>query len=125
MRISERVDNAVRSMAELSTTDGEPLKAEVIAERGPRLSRDGRRGGGIQTPGEEHDGGSNGGRGGVGGRRHGRAILARIGFQAKAAEEPTTERPGMPAGFGAVARDREGSPSAETAQRPRFFPLDG
>lgn len=33
MRISERVDNAVRSMAELSTSDGEPLKAEVIAER--------------------------------------------------------------------------------------------
>lgn len=33
MRISERVDNAVRSMAELATADGESLKAEAIAER--------------------------------------------------------------------------------------------
>lgn len=33
MRISERVDNAVRSMAELATADGEPTKAEAIAER--------------------------------------------------------------------------------------------
>jgi Rrf2 family protein len=33
MRISERVDNAVRSMAELATCEGESLKAEVIAER--------------------------------------------------------------------------------------------
>jgi Rrf2 family protein len=33
MRISERVDNAVRSMAELATSEGESLKAEVIAER--------------------------------------------------------------------------------------------
>ena len=33
MRISERVDNAVRSMAELATAEGESLKAEVIAER--------------------------------------------------------------------------------------------
>lgn len=33
MRISERVDNAVRSMAELAMSDGEPVKAEAIAER--------------------------------------------------------------------------------------------
>ena len=33
MRISERVDNAVRSMAELATAGGESLKADVIAER--------------------------------------------------------------------------------------------
>ena len=33
MRISERVDNAVRSMAELATAEGESLKAEIIAER--------------------------------------------------------------------------------------------
>ncbi|MEO6651838.1 MAG: Rrf2 family transcriptional regulator [Ilumatobacteraceae bacterium] len=33
MRISERVDNAVRAMAELSTADGEPVKAESIADR--------------------------------------------------------------------------------------------
>jgi Rrf2 family protein len=33
MRISERVDNAVRAMAELATSDGEPLKADTIAER--------------------------------------------------------------------------------------------
>jgi Rrf2 family protein len=33
MRISERVDNAVRAMAELATCEGESLKAEVIAER--------------------------------------------------------------------------------------------
>jgi Rrf2 family protein len=33
MRISERVDNAVRAMAELALTATEPLKAEVIAER--------------------------------------------------------------------------------------------
>jgi Rrf2 family protein len=33
MRISERVDNAVRAMAELATSDGSPLKAETIAGR--------------------------------------------------------------------------------------------
>lgn len=34
MRISERVDNALRAMAELaSVDDGAPLKAEAIAER--------------------------------------------------------------------------------------------
>lgn len=33
MRISERVDNAVRSMAELALNGDEPLKAEIIAER--------------------------------------------------------------------------------------------
>jgi Rrf2 family protein len=33
MRISERVDNAVRAMAELSLSSGEPIKAEVIATR--------------------------------------------------------------------------------------------
>ena len=33
MRISERVDNAVRSMAELATAEGESVKAEQIAER--------------------------------------------------------------------------------------------
>jgi Rrf2 family protein len=33
MRISERVDNAVRAMAELSTSDGSPMKAETIAGR--------------------------------------------------------------------------------------------
>jgi Rrf2 family protein len=31
MRISERVDNAVRAMAELSLSDGTPMKAESIA----------------------------------------------------------------------------------------------
>lgn len=33
MRISERVDNAVRAMAELATSDGEPVKAESVADR--------------------------------------------------------------------------------------------
>jgi Rrf2 family protein len=33
MRISERVDNAVRSMAELATAEGESVKADQIAER--------------------------------------------------------------------------------------------
>lgn len=33
MRISERVDNAIRAMAELATASGEPLKAETIATR--------------------------------------------------------------------------------------------
>ena len=34
MRISERVDNAVRSMAELATADADtPMKADTIAER--------------------------------------------------------------------------------------------
>ena len=33
MRISERVDNAVRSMAELATADDDPMKADTIAER--------------------------------------------------------------------------------------------
>lgn len=33
MRISERVDNAVRSMAELATAEGESMKADQIAER--------------------------------------------------------------------------------------------
>jgi Rrf2 family protein len=32
MRISERVDNAVRAMAELALGDGEPIKAEAIAK---------------------------------------------------------------------------------------------
>ena len=31
MRISERVDNAVRAMAELAATDGSHAKAEAIA----------------------------------------------------------------------------------------------
>lgn len=33
MRISERVDNAVRAMAELAAGDGTPMKAEGIATR--------------------------------------------------------------------------------------------
>ena len=33
MRISERVDNAVRAAAELATGDGGPMKADVIARR--------------------------------------------------------------------------------------------
>ena len=33
MRISERVDNAVRAMAELAVSGGEPVKAEAIATR--------------------------------------------------------------------------------------------
>ncbi len=33
MRISERVDNAVRAMTELAAGDGEPMKAESIATR--------------------------------------------------------------------------------------------
>lgn len=33
MRISERVDNAVRAMAELAASDGSPTKAEAIATR--------------------------------------------------------------------------------------------
>jgi len=33
MRISERVDNAVRATAELSLSDGSPIKAEAIARR--------------------------------------------------------------------------------------------
>lgn len=33
MRISERVDNAVRAMAELAAGDGSPMKAESIATR--------------------------------------------------------------------------------------------
>lgn len=33
MRISERVDNAVRAMAELAAGDGTPMKAEAIARR--------------------------------------------------------------------------------------------
>lgn len=33
MRISERVDNAVRAMAELAAADGGPLTAEVIGSR--------------------------------------------------------------------------------------------
>lgn len=33
MRISERVDNAVRAMAELAAADGEQVKAEAISER--------------------------------------------------------------------------------------------
>lgn len=33
MRISERVDNAVRSMAELAIAGDEPMKAEAIADR--------------------------------------------------------------------------------------------
>lgn len=32
MRISERVDNAVRAMAELAAADGGPLKAEAISQ---------------------------------------------------------------------------------------------
>ncbi len=33
MRISERVDNAVRAMADLAVADGHPVKAEAIASR--------------------------------------------------------------------------------------------
>jgi Rrf2 family protein len=33
MRISERVDNAVRAMAELATSDGQPTKADAISRR--------------------------------------------------------------------------------------------
>jgi Rrf2 family protein len=33
MRISERVDNAVRAMADLAVADGRPTKAEAIAHR--------------------------------------------------------------------------------------------
>ena len=33
MRISERVDNAVRAMTELATAGDEPMKADAIAER--------------------------------------------------------------------------------------------
>ncbi len=33
MRISERVDNAVRAMADLAVADGQPTKAEAIAQR--------------------------------------------------------------------------------------------
>ena len=33
MRISERVDNAVRTMADLAVADGRPTKAEAIAQR--------------------------------------------------------------------------------------------
>ena len=33
MRISERVDNAVRAVAELAAGDGTPMKAEAISRR--------------------------------------------------------------------------------------------